>query len=68
MELIPAFEIGIWNAWIFMIIFIIQMIVIMFVDKKTWKKSHVPIDAKKNKYEKQVGILANFIWLIAIIY
>jgi protein-S-isoprenylcysteine O-methyltransferase Ste14 len=68
MELIPAFEIGIWNAWIFMIIFIFQMIVIMFVDKKIWKKSHVPIDTKKNKYEKQVGILANFIWLISMIY
>jgi protein-S-isoprenylcysteine O-methyltransferase Ste14 len=40
----------------------------MFVDKKIWKKSHVPIEAKKNKYEKQVGILANFIWLIAMIY
>ena len=68
MGLIPIFEIGIWNAWIFMIVFIFQMIVIIFVDKKIWKKSHVPIEAKKNKYEKQVGILANFIWLIAMIY
>ena len=68
MGLIPIFEIGVGNAWIFMIVFIIQMIVIIFVDKKIWKKSHVPIEAKKNKYEKQVGILANFIWLIAMIY
>ena len=68
MSLIPAFEIGIWNAWIFMIVFIIQMIVIMFVDKKTWEKSHVPIKAKRNRYEKYVGISANFFWLIAMIY
>ena len=68
MGLIPIFEIGVWNAWIFMIVFIFQMIVIIFVDKKIWKKSHVPIEAKKNKYEKQVGILANFICLIAMIY
>ena len=68
MGLIPIFEIGIWNAWIFMIVFIFQMIVIIFVDKKIWKKSHVPIEAKKSKYEKQIGILANFIWLIAMIY
>ena len=68
MELIPIFEIGIWNAWIFMIVFIIQMFVIMLVDKKIWKKSHVPIEAKKNKYEKHVGILANFIWIISMIY
>ena len=68
MGLIPIFEIGMWNAWIFMIVFIFQMIVIIFVDKKIWKKSHIPIEAKKNKYEKQVGILANLIWLIAMIY
>ena len=68
MELIPAFELGFWNAWIFMIVFIIQMIVIMFVDKKTWQKSHVPIEAKRNRYEKQVGIFANLFWLIAMIY
>ena len=68
MELMPIFKIGILNAWIFMIVFIIQMIVIMFVDKKIWKKSHVPIEEKKGKYEKQVGILANLIWLISMIY
>jgi len=68
MSIIPAFEIGLWNAWIFMVVFIIQMFVIMFVDKKTWKKSHVPTEAKRNKYEKQVGEFANFFWLIAMIY
>ena len=68
MSLIPVFEIGIWNAWIFMIVFIIQMIVIMFVDKKTWEKSHVTLEAKRNRYEKYVGIFANFFWLIAMIY
>jgi protein-S-isoprenylcysteine O-methyltransferase Ste14 len=68
MSWIPDFEIGLWNAWIFMVIFIIQMFVIMFVDKKIWKKSHVPIEAKRNRFEKQVGTFANFFWLIAMIY
>ena len=68
MLFIPAFEIGLWNAWIFMIVFIIQMFVIIFVDKKSWEKSHVPIEAKRNRYEKQVGIFANLFWLIAMIY
>ena len=68
MELIPAFEFGLWNAWIFMIVFLIQMSAIMFVDKKTWQRSHVPIEAKKNRYEKQVGIFANLFWLITMIY
>jgi len=51
-----------------MSIFILQMLVIMFVDRKTWEKSHVPIQAKRNRYEKHVGTLANFFWLIALIY
>ena len=68
MSLIPAFEIGLWNAWIFMVVFVIQMFVIMIVDKKIWKKSHVQIEAKRNKYEKHIGTFANFFWLIAMIY
>ena len=68
MELIPAFEFGLWNAWIFMIVFLIQMSVIMFADKKTWQRRHVPIEAKNNRYEKQVGIFANLFWLITMIY
>jgi hypothetical protein len=33
MSLIPAFEIGVWNAWIFMSVFILQMLVIMLLGK-----------------------------------
>ena len=44
------------------------MFVIMFVDKKIWEKSHVPIEAKRNRYEKNVGTFANLFWLIAMIY
>ena len=68
MDLIPIYEIGLWNAWIFMIVFIIQMFVILIVDKKIWNKSHVPKQEKKDKYENLVGIFANLTWLIAMVY
>ncbi|GEM_PF-197519 len=68
MSLIPAFNIGIWNAWIFMSVFLLQMIAIMFVDKRIREKSHVPIDARRNRLERYVGIIGNFIWLLAIGY
>ena len=51
-----------------MAIFIIQMFVIMLFDKRIMKKSHVPIKSKRNKFEKQVGKLANLFWMIAMIY
>jgi protein-S-isoprenylcysteine O-methyltransferase Ste14 len=66
-SLIPeVFKIDIWNAWIFMSVFILQMLVIMFLDKRVWKRSHIPKDARRNKLERYVGIIANLLWLLAM--
>ena len=61
-------KIGVWNAWIFMSVFILQMIIIILVDKNTREKSHVPNDARHTIFEKYVGIIANLFWLIALGY
>ncbi|MFC2060991.1 methyltransferase family protein [Elusimicrobiota bacterium] len=63
-----AFKIGMWNAWIFMSVFILQMLAIMLIDKRVWERSHIPFDAKRNQFERYVGIAANIIWLIAMGY
>ncbi len=68
MSLIPAFKIGIWNAWLFMSVFLLQMIAILFVNKRIREKSHVPIDARRNRFERYAGIIGNFIWLLAMGY
>lgn len=65
---IPAFKIGIWNAWIFMIVFLIQMPAIMFADKRIRERSHVPMEARQNKLERYAGIVSNFTWLLAMGY
>ena len=66
-SLIPeSFKLGIWNAWIFMSVFILQMLVIMFINKRVWERSHIPINEKRNKFERYVSSLGNFIWLIAM--
>jgi protein-S-isoprenylcysteine O-methyltransferase Ste14 len=64
----PALKIGIWNAWIFMSVFLLQMLVIMFADKRTRERTHIPIDAKRNKLERYAGIMGNVIWLLAMGY
>lgn len=61
-----SLRIGLWNAWIFMSVFIFQMIV-MFLQRQT-SKSHVPIKAKRNKLERTIAYIANLIWFIALIY
>jgi len=68
MSLIPAFKIGIWNAWIFMSVFIVQMLAIAFINKSSWERSHVSKEARRNMLERYIGIIANFIWLLTLIY
>ena len=51
-----------------MSVFILQMIIISFANKHVRKRTHVPNDARQSTYDKYIGIIANFIWLIALAY
>ena len=68
MSLIPAFEIGVWNAWIFMSVFILQMLVVKFLGKRVWERSSHPSDIEKSKLEEKSSIVGNGVWLLATIY
>jgi len=68
MPLVPAFDIGIWNAWIFMSVFILQMLVIMLLGKRAWARSSLPSDFKRNKRERITPIIGNSVWLLATLY
>jgi len=67
-SLIPALELGVWNAWIFMSVFLIQMMAILFVDKRAWQRSQVPSEARRGRLERYIGIIGNFVWLFALGY
>ncbi len=68
MSLVPAFEIGVWNAWIFMSVFILQMLAVLLLGKKVWNKSSHPADVERNNTEKQAGIIGNSVWGLATLY
>lgn len=68
MSLIPDFKIGMWNAWIFMSVFLLQMLIMMLADKSVREKTHVPQNTKQNNFEKYIGIVGNIIWLLSLIY
>jgi protein-S-isoprenylcysteine O-methyltransferase Ste14 len=61
-------KIGIWNGWLFMSVFILQMLVIMFADKKIQNRTHIPTVTRHNKFERSISVIANFVWLLALIY
>jgi len=67
MSWIPAFEPGIWNAWIFMIWQIIIPILLTFIvkEKTTLKKLSTSVPMK---FEKTSNILSMVILIVALIY
>jgi protein-S-isoprenylcysteine O-methyltransferase Ste14 len=68
MSAIPAFEIGIWNAWIFMVPFLlVNLLFFLLMIKKgaPGGPSRVPC---KSKFTLLFGISSKIIYLPAIIY
>jgi protein-S-isoprenylcysteine O-methyltransferase Ste14 len=68
MSLIPAFEIGIWNGWLFMCVFILQMLAVMLLGKGAWDKSSHPTDVKKSRLERLSPFMGNGVWILATLY
>ena len=63
MSLIPAFEIGLWNAWWFMIIFPLQWLVILIIPGHISERTGgVP------GQDRIVPFLNNGLWVIATLY
>lgn len=67
MSLMPVFEIGLWNAWIFIIGFFLPAIIPILFGKgkaslKRWNTS-VPI-----KHEKTLNVISTGIMIVGIIY
>jgi protein-S-isoprenylcysteine O-methyltransferase Ste14 len=68
MSLVPALEIGLWNAWLFMCVFILQMLAVMLLGKGTWERSSHPADIKKSRLEKSSPFMGNGVWGLATLY
>ena len=65
MSLIPAFEIGLWNAWIFMLYHFLPMPLLMLINKGAAKKGQpVPHSETERKLYPVIWI----VWLLAFIY
>jgi len=63
-----SLHIGIWNAWILMSIFIVQMIIVFCAGAHLRERSHIPHAARYTALEKYTGVLGNMVWLFALGY
>jgi hypothetical protein len=73
MSLIPAFEIGIWNAWIFMIASLLLHIVpptlaTQFNTNLKKKFSESPKDVYFNKNERRINVISIAFLLLLFVY
>ena len=69
MSIIPAFEIGVWNAWILTLYIALHPLIMMLIDKLVgtgdiFKKMGEPT---LNKTEKTINIFSNFVLLFALL-
>jgi len=60
-------KIGLWNGWTFMSVFILQMLVMMFADKNAQQRTQIPPGARRNRFERNINLIANLVWLLALI-
>ena len=68
MSLVPAFEIGVWNAWIFMSSFLLQWLAVSLVGKKVYQRTGHPADMKRTRADRIAGRMTMITWLTATIY
>ena len=64
MPLAPAFEIGVWNAWIFMLYHFLPMPLLMLVHSKLTREAFKP----RSETERKLYPVMWIIWLVAVIY
>jgi len=66
MSLVPEFELGLWNAWIFiLLVFIIPHLVL----SKNWKARGVDEEMRRyNKKEKRLGNIVTVVFFASLIY
>lgn len=67
MSLVPAFEIGVWNAWILMVWLLIQNLVIM-LDRKSSRRFGEASDTKPGQWHKVLNTLSTLLWLLSTAY
>lgn len=71
MSLVPAFKIGVWNAWILMLVFAVGHVLpplLMMRISESFRKRAYAADVYLNKTEKLIGTLRMPIIALLIIY
>lgn len=67
MSWVPAFEIGVWNAWLFMIIYPLQWLAVIVLPGIGKRTSHAA-EIIRNRRDRIISFLTQAVWLGATLY
>jgi protein-S-isoprenylcysteine O-methyltransferase Ste14 len=68
MSLIPAFEIGFWNAWLFMIIYPLQWLAVIVVPKHLAERTSHAHDIIRTRRDRVMAFFTQGLWIGATLY
>ena len=68
MSLIPAFEVGVWNAWIFVLYSLVILFLLPAVNKSAREKEKIPISSVYNRREMIIAYSYHIIVFLLLIY
>ena len=68
MSLIPAFDIGLVNGWLFMAIYPLQWLVVLVIPKHVAERTGHPASLKQSRQARFLGNLNMLTWAIATLY
>jgi len=73
MSLMPAFEIGLWNAWIFELCALLPLPILLLIQKRRASKSEKDADSKSeldymNETEKRLFAFSRVVMFLPVIY
>jgi len=68
MSLVPAFDIGLWNAWLFMIIYPLQWLAVIIMPQRIAERtSHAP-EIIQSRQDRIMAFLTQGVWIGATLY
>jgi len=64
----PAFEIGLCNGWLFMIVFLLQWLAVLLVPRPIVERTGHPVDLSQDRRGKLLDKITEIFWIGATLY
>jgi hypothetical protein len=68
MSWVPAFEIGVWNAWWFMCVYLLQWLAVILAGPRLSQRTGASGYTEETSLQRKNSITVTVVWIIATLY